>query len=343
MTMLRPFLPVGWRRGALSVVGGLVAAALLGGLAEAYLRSFPPKDLHPYLGEASPLTGPLAPNDDFGAGYRSWEAFQETNAEALARFGEFGRDEDPRPIWAMFGNSFVQAPDMLADTARVRLTDRRIFNLGRNEPLVIRLAQIALLLDHGLRPERIIVELMPLDTAPLGAHPLATYRVTSRGALTYEPRRPAGPGGWLIDHSRLAQTGWVRSGRERGNLAFRPGQLNDGVPPQLLDDLRRVFGNLARATQAHAVPVTVVLIPSYEQVMRGAPRGFQDALAPMLYQQGYDVCDPQAALVRQPDRAALFLPDKHLTPLGNRVLLDELLDHLRGAGVNAIAATGPGV
>jgi hypothetical protein len=326
------------RRAAWSVVGGLLAAALLAGLAEGFLRLFPPRDLLPYLGESSPLTGPYAPDYNFGIGYRSWDAFCTDYAERLDQLGPL--DHDARPTWAMFGNSFVQAPGMLADTARARMTDHHIVKLGRNEPLVIRLAQIKLLLEQGLRPERVVILLLPLDAAPLGEQPLSTIQVTAHGALTYRPRLPGGPGAWAVAHSRLALTGWVRSGRHKGDPGFRAAQLNRGVAGPLLADLRGLFDNLARVTRAHGVPVTVILLPNHEQVMHGALCGFQDALGPVLRGQGYNVLDPRDIFAGQPDRAALFLPDKHLTPLGNALLLDALLEHLRAAEVHAVAAPG---
>jgi hypothetical protein len=333
----RAWVGARWRRVAWSVVGGILAAALLAGAAEAFLRLFPPRDLHPYLGESSPLAGPYVPDEDFRVAYRCWDDFRSDNAERLAQFGPLGRESDSRPVWAMFGNSFVQAPGMLADMARVSLTERRIFNLGRNEPMVVRLAQIKLLLDHGLEPERLILVLLPIDGVAAVEQPPSTVHVTARGALTYRPRLPAGPGAAVVAHSRLALTGWVRSGRHRGSADFRPEQVNHGIPPPALADLRTLFGNLARLAGRHSVPVTVILIPNYEQVMRGAPCGFQDALATALRDEGIDVLDPRGAFLRQPDRAALFLPDKHLTPAGNRLLLAELLDHLRAPQLHAAA------
>ena len=68
-------------------------------------------------------------------------------------------------------------------------------------------------LDNGLRPERIFVELMPVDTLGLGTQPLQTIHVTPQGALTYKPRLPGGPADWFIAHSRVALTAWVRAGR----------------------------------------------------------------------------------------------------------------------------------
>lgn len=311
------------------ILGCLAAVLLLAGLAEVFLRWFPPADLHPFLGEQSPLTGIYRPDADFAVTYRSWEDFCTDNAARLKDYVPFERSADPRPLWAMFGNSFVQAPGMLADTARQALPDHRIFNLGRNELPFVRLAQIKLLLEHGLRPERIFVEFMPVDVLPLGPQPLDTVRVTTKGALTYEPRLPPGPAGWLVRHSRVALTAWVRAGRQHGNPGFKSGRVYEGVGEPLRGDLARLFGNLARLGRQYHVPVTVVLIPAYHQVVRGDPCGFQHVLGDMLRGYGLDVFDPRAAFIHFPNAQSLFLPDLHFNEAGNRLLLAELLKHLQ--------------
>ncbi len=311
------------------LLGFLLAVALLVGLGETYLCLFPPTDYHAYLGEASPLTGPFVPDPEFGVAYRSWTELCTDYADRLREFGPFQTAADDRKIWAFFGNSFVQMPGMLADHTRQNVRDHRIFNLGRNELLFVRLAQIKLLLDHGLEPERLFVELMPLDTAPLARQPLSTIQVTQRGALTYRPCLPPGPAGWLVQHSELAWAAWFRSGRHLASPNFRYLSLHNAVPAPLLDDLGQLFGSLAKTAQQHHVPVTVILIPTHEQITRGAGFAFQDALAPLLRQHGLDVFDPREVFLRYPEKAPLFLPDKHFSPTGNDVLLREMLRHLR--------------
>lgn len=161
-------------------LGCVLAVTLFAGFAEGYLRLFPPRDLHPYLGESSPLTGIYRPDGDFGITYRDWEALAADNDDRLREYLPFESHAAGRPLWAFFGNSFVQAPGMLADTARQALPGTRVFNLGKNELLPLRLAQVKLLLENGLRPERIFVALMPVDVLGLGEQPLATQRVTAR-------------------------------------------------------------------------------------------------------------------------------------------------------------------
>ncbi|HJT78435.1 MAG TPA: hypothetical protein VJ739_14625, partial [Gemmataceae bacterium] len=310
------------------LLGAALAAGLLAGLAEGFLRLFPPRDLHPYLGEDSPLTGLFAPDADFGLRYRSWDDLRGDYAERLAAFGPLHpTSADPRPVWAFFGNSFFQAPGMLADTARASVPDRRIFNLARNELLEVRFAQVKMLLDNGLEPERIFIELMPTDLLRLGEQPLDSLHITARGAETYRPRLPGGAAGWVIGHSRLAFTAWCRGGWQHGNPHFNRRTLYSGVEPPLYADTARLFADLARVARGHDVPVTVLLIPSYHQVVEGASFGFQDQLGALFRSEGLDVLDPRDAFCRHPHPADLYLPDLHLTAAGNRLLLDAVLRH----------------
>jgi hypothetical protein len=316
------------RRQQWQAVASAAAVILaLGSLGELFLRGFPPKDLQPYLGEQSPLTGHYVPDTEFGGTYRSWQALCDDNVEWLAEFMPLDQASASRPVWAMFGNSFVQAPGMLADTARAGVPDRRVFNLGRNEPLPIRFAQLRELLEHGLAPERVIIEMMPLDTWTLAQSPLASWRVTSRGAITYRPRTPSGAAGWLIEHSRLALAAWTRTNRHVADPSMQPSQLLNGLGADHLADLRQLFTGVAHACNRRNIPVTVILIPTYDQIAKGKPFGFQDCLIPMLHDLGIDVCDPRAAFCGYADKPSLFIPDKHFSPAGNAILLAELLAH----------------
>jgi hypothetical protein len=315
----------------------------LAGLAEGYLRLFPPRDLHPYLGEESPLTGVFKPDADFTLTYASWEAFHAENADHLREYLPFESRRDGRPLWAFFGNSFVQATGMLGDTARAALPGRRVFFLRKKEILELRLAQIKLLLQYGLRPDHIFVALMPVDVAGIGAQPLATSRVTARGALTYELPHFVPPLDGLVQHSRVGLAACVRTGWQRGNPHFRTSTLYEGVREPLLSDLRFLFGNLARVAREHNVLVTVLLIPAYHQVRCGASCGFQDTLAAMLRGEGLDVFDPRDAFRAQPDPDGLFIPDRHFSVRGNQILLVELLRHLERQSAREVAAALAGV
>src|SRR5262245_23523646 len=119
------------RRLAASAAGAALAAGLLLGAGEAFLRAFPPADFRPYLGDDSGLAGPFRADERYGVQYRSWQAFEQAHP------GRPTRIESPR-CWAMFGNSFVHMQGMLADTTREALPSRPVYNLGRNEPLPVR-------------------------------------------------------------------------------------------------------------------------------------------------------------------------------------------------------------
>jgi hypothetical protein len=292
-------------------------------LAELFLHWYPPADIYPYLGRRSPLTGPFAPDSDFVVGYRSWQAFDDANRSALSSYLPFSRDA--RPVWAFFGNSFVHMPGMLADAARQRVHDRLIFNLGRNELLPVRLAQIKLLLEHGLRPERVFIAVMPIDVEPIARQPLDTYRVTARGAITYDPSWPAGAFGQLVRGSSLGRTAWIRC--RQALPRWRRPSLYEAVDDHTASDVERLFTNLAQVGRRHRVPMTIMLIPAYHQVAKSAHFAFQDRVARILKPLGYDVFDPREAYLGASDRNNLFLPDLHFNARGNALLLEELLKH----------------
>src|SRR5262249_54033772 len=157
---------------------------------------------------------------------------------ALKRYQPLERPDQGQPVWAMFGNSFVQAPGMLADTAKRQLPDRLIFNLGRNEHIAVRCSQIKLLLENALKPERIFVEVRPVDM-PV-QEPLNSFHITSQGAMTQQPRLPPEPVGCLVRHSRLALTAWCRSGLHQALPGYSRSRLFQGLPPTLEADMQRL-------------------------------------------------------------------------------------------------------
>jgi hypothetical protein len=235
----------------LSVLGCVLAIGVLAALAEGFLRWFPPPEQEPFLGDASPRRGDFVADPAFGVRYRSFDGFAAANAERLQPF--LPLSNAGAPVWALFGSSFVQAPGMLGDTLRGRVPDRRIFHLGRNEDLVVRFAQIALLLEQGLRPERLFVVLVPGDLVSLGTQPLATIAVTATGALGYRPRQPAA-GAALVAASALARAVWFRVGGQVGNPAFDPHGLDARVDDRLREDVRQLFSNLLPAGDARRAP-----------------------------------------------------------------------------------------
>jgi hypothetical protein len=323
------FLRIAAARMAPFLAGFMLASGLLVCLAEGYARYFPPADLYPFLGDRSPARGIYAPDPDFRVTYRSWESFHGENAPRLDLYLPFGKFASGPRLWAMFGNSFIQAPGMLADHARVLAPDHCVFNLAKNENLLLRLAQIKFLLEAGMQPERIFIELMPVDLALLGEQPLRTMHVNRNGILVYDPALPAGPAGFVVRNSRLAFTAWTRTGWHKGNREFDRRTLYQGLHPKLHADVAELFGNLAQIVQSHGVPVTILLIPSFDQVVSGASFGFQDELDGLFRAQGYDVIDPREPFRHHNEPASLYIPDKHLSNAGNVLLMSVILDHLR--------------
>lgn len=323
--------PTGRGRARLQFAAGFaVAAVALLALGEVGLRVAPPRTVQPYLPDDD-RPGPFRSDPVYGVQYKSWEAFEDDYKEELIPLRDLLTSPDPPPTWAMFGSSFVHAPGMLADTTRKHVPNRRVFNLGRNEELYVRAAQIDLLLDHGLRPGRIVFALMPLDVSVLAHHTFGMVRAGDGGHLAYEPRLPT-LGAGVIRNSRLALTGWVRADLQHAIPLFNPADMTRRMDPRVTEQVRYLFRVIAAATRKHNVPVTVLLIPNWEQVTKGAGFAFQDTLTPLATEAGFDVLDVRDAFRNYPDKPALFIPDKHFSDLGNRILLAELVRHLHALG-----------
>lgn len=334
-----PTRALGARRRLAFVVGALVTALAAFAVGEFYLRLAPPADLAPYLPEGG-AQGPFRADPEFGVQYRSLDALGADNPGRLAPYLPLFDAPNGPPVWAFFGSSFAQAPGMLADTARQFVPQRVTFNLGKNEPVPVRLAQAAFLLDSGLRPERVFLVFIPLDVYTFAVHGLDQYRATAGGALAYAPRTPA-VGGALVRNSRLALKGWTRTNLHQNRPFFAPAAMYSRLDECVRADLRTVLDRFAGAVARHRVPVTVVALPSYEQVLRGAGFAVQDALAEEARAVGFDVCDVRAAFLARPDRPELFIPDKHFSATGNRLLLATILEHLKATGQGAADLPDP--
>ena len=153
-------------------------------------------------------------------------------------------------------------------------------------------------------------------------------------------RWPSGGLGRLVRASALGRTAWIRC-----RLAlprWRRPSLYEAVDDHTASDVERLFGKLALAARQHQVPITVMLIPAYHQVVKNAHFAFQDRLTEILGPLGYDVFDPRQAYLGVSDRENLFLPDLHFNARGNALLLEELLRHTRSQTTLALReAAGP--
>jgi hypothetical protein len=243
---------------------------------------------------------------------------------------QFLHQPKPPKLWAFFGNSFAQAPGMLADTAREHIRTRIVFNLGKNELLPVRLAQAEFLLDSGLPVERLFVVLLPIDGWWLSRTGLDQIRVTAGGGIAYEPRVPEliRP---IVRNSRLALQSWTQTNFHFNEPSYLMRDVNTRFDDPMLADMRELFTEFAKGVARHQVPVTVVLIPNYEQTVDLAGCAFQDAVTPVFKELDYDVCDVRQAFRDYPTegKAGLFIPDKHFSPTGNRLLLAAILKHLK--------------
>jgi hypothetical protein len=313
--------------------GFALAAFILLAVGEIGIRIAPPRNVQPYLPDDD-RPGPFVSDPNYGVQYRSWEAFRDDYRDALKPHEFLVTTPNPPKTWAMFGSSFVHAPDMLADTTRKYVPNRHVFNLGRNQFLYVRAAQIEFLLEHGLRPERIVFEMQPLDAAVFAHQTVEMVHAGPNGAQDFDPRLPS-LGAGVVRNSRLALAGWVRADMQHALPFFQPAELVDYVPPLIHSELETLLRRIGEVTKRHGVPVTALLIPNYEQITKGAGFAFQDDAAELAKAAGLDVCDIRDPLRDYPDKPALFIPDKHFSAIGNRILLAELIRHWHAIGVEA--------
>jgi len=321
----------GRRRSRWQFAIGFAAATLaLLAIGEVGLRIVPPRAVQPYLPDDE-RPGPFRNDPTYGVQYQSWDAFKADYKNEFKPHEILFTSADPPKTWAMFGSSFVQAPGMLADTTRKYVPNRHVFNLGRNELLYVRAAQIDLLLEHGLRPERIVFQLMPLDVSVFARHSFAMVKAGDGGAMAFEPRLPA-VGGPLLRSSRLAMSGWIRAEMQHHIRHYNPAVMTRRMDTRIVDEADYLFARLAELQARYRVPVTVLLVPNFEQVTKGAGYAFQEELVRIAAKNGLDLLDVRDAFRNYPDKPALFIPDKHFTDLGNRILLAEFVKHLHALG-----------
>jgi hypothetical protein len=318
------------------VIGLILGFSSLIIAGEFYSRKWPPQDVLRYFGESSPLTGPYRPDPVLGADYVSLDALQAQYTERLAQLGPF---QSPRRTWAWFGNSFVQANGMLGDMAAAALPDVRMFYLRRNEPLNLRVAQARMLLQAGLRPERIFFVMLPIDVIENALRPLSSIIVTSKGAITYDIGNPPFPLDELIAHSLLARVAWVRKGG--ADRAMRRPDVTGYVSPLLASQLAAMLGVLSNSAGSYDVPITLVLLPNREQVF-GTARGFalQDLLTKIATSKNMDVFDARRLFDGRTNKTELFIPDWHFSSLANKDVLDALLAHLAQKGIHVSSSSG---
>jgi len=311
---------------------GLCAAfAVVLALGEGYARLRLPADIRQHLGQSPAGSGIYKPDPVLGADYRSYEDFYAENSQRLSELGPVG---SPLSTWLFSGNSFVQAPGMLADTARAARPDKRIFNLGNNVDLPLRIAQIRMLLRAGLHPERIFFILLPHDLWSIGVRPPSFVEVSPRGVITTRIRWPDSAWGSLVSASRLATIAWIRSGRASGDPDFRARLVAEVPSPRVKADLYGMLRVLAGLSRQYGAPATVVAVPNREQIFGKSGFGFQQALKELCELTALDYFDARHPLIDATDKGALFESDWHFSARGNTLLLEGLLEHVEKRALN---------
>lgn len=326
-------------RFALGLVITLGSLLLLG---EFYLRWFPPPDLHPFLGNDSPLTGNLAPHPDFGVGFASWDMLRKDNPHTLkpgspllptARSVAEGPAE--KPVWLFLGSSF--AFELVSRFPKV-FTEEKATTLDRREKMNVRMAQIQTLLDAGSRPDHIFLVLIRPDFIHLGEFQLEHQTANDQGGYVIEPRLPPGVFGALTAQSRLAFTGWSRLGLHKDQPNFRHRDLSRRVPASMQSDLDKMFAGLGQSSKRHGVPVTVIPIPERRIVLRKEGFALEDALVALTRAHDLDCFDPRPLFLRHARPEQLYVADGHLSHQGNLAVLRELKKHLNGPLAGAVGA-----
>src|SRR5258707_460868 len=291
------------------VLIGLLVPLLFG---EAYIRLRPPADIQEYLGDESPLKGIYRPDPVLGADYRTINDYRPSEAPPFAEI----RPLNVPQTWLFFGNSFAHK---MSVTARNELPSHRILFFGESKDrLHLRIAQARMLLENGLRPERMIFTLISGEIAAYAKLPLSSVYVNRGGAITYRVRMPPAPWDQILIRSRLALMAWIHSGLYQANPGFRPWHITETVPETVVSDFRRLFGALGELSRKQGVPVTVIIFPDRRQILGNSKFAMQKTMIELGQEAGLDVFDPHDVVLGYADKAALYEPDWHYTPTGNK-------------------------
>jgi len=323
-----------WRRARFAV--GLLCGCLLPFLlGEFCVRLRPPEDLQPFLGDEIERAGIYQLDPVLRVAYRSAADFQPAEAPKLADIEPLN---PPEPTWLFFGNSFARG---LSASVRPRLPSHRvIFFRESKDELHLRVAQFRLALEHGLKPERAFFTLIPSEVATYAKFPLDRAHVNRLGALCKRHRDPGGPFGTLLDRSWLARMVWIRSRLNYADPTFAPSRITERIPLPTVDDFRKLFTALGQLSRQYQVPVTVVVLPERRQILGTSNYALQSTLLELAKTAGVDAFDPRAAFLAYSDKRAMYIPDWHYSPVGDGILLDALLAHLK-QNTPSIAEGGP--
>ena len=313
------------RTGRLRLAAGIVIGILLPLAAgEAYVRLLPPADLKPYLGDSYARSGVYRPDPLLRVDYRSADDFVPSDGTPRLR------DLTPLNVdrtWLFFGVSFAGGMSRWAGESLP--SHRVLFFREIGDEFHMRVAQARLLLENGLRPERMFFPLIPVEFARYVLRPLSWVDVNRYGAITYRVRMPGWPLDALLAHSWLARVACVRSKLHLASPTYRLSRITESVPQTVVDDFELMLSALADLSRKYRVPVTIVLLPDRRQILGSSNFELQSKMSALARKVGLDVFDPKAVFLDYPDKRAMYLPDWHYTSLGQGRLFDALMVHLR--------------
>ncbi len=306
---------------AAGVIAGLAVPLLLG---EAFTRLRPPANIQAFLGDASPMTGIYRSDPVLRVNYRSPDLYRPAEAPRLSEIPK----NSVKPTWAFFGVSFGFGT---ARTAQKLMPSHRIlFFREIGDRLNLRVQQARMIIDQGIKTDRLIFVLIPLEIARYTETPLSSFYVNRNGALTYTVRTPPRPFDWILRHSRLALVAWVRARRHNALPNFRLSSITENVPEIVRNDFRTMFGELGKLQREKGVPVTILVLPDRRQVLFDSSNYvLQKTMSTLAKEAGIDLYDPVELLRAEPDRWGLYVPDWHYTESGYRLILKGLGEHLK--------------
>lgn len=312
------------KRSTWLVIAGVVTGMILPlALGEAFMHLRPPQNVRAFLDGDPALKGAYKKDPVLRMNYRSPELYVPAETPKLAQIAK----TSDKPTWIFFGVSFGWGTYDAA--AKLMPSHRMLFFREINDRLNMRIQQARMILDYGIKTERLVFVLIPLEIARYTETPLSYFDVNEKGAVVYSVRKPPKPFDWVIGQSRLALVGWVRARRHNALPNFRLSTITENFPETVRNDFRVMFGELGKLSREKGVAVTVVVLPDRRQVLYdGSNHAMQNALAAIAKESGIDIYDPLEILRAQPDRWALFVPDWHYTDLGYGLVAQGLRDHI---------------
>ena len=313
------------KRTGLIVAAGVIAGFLLPlALGEAFARLRPPINTHEYLGDASPYVGSFVRDPKNIIKYNADSLYALTDLIPLSSIPKEAKD----PTWIYFGVSFGWG--IWNATDQMKLPRRVLYFHEINDRLHMRIAHARRILEYGIKADRMVFVLIPLEIARYTETPLASIYVNKNGALTQRVRPAPPPFDWVLDHSRLALLGYIRARMHVWLPFFRLNSISENFPPIVENDFRFMLGQMAELQKQYGVKITVAVLPERRQVLTdNSNYTMQNAFRALGKETGIDIYDAAVHVLRaQPNRPALFLPDWHYTDAGYDLVARDLAVHL---------------